>query len=692
MAQYHCHVQAISRAPTPKSPKGRSAVACAAYRSGDKLEDERSTRVEGQPVVHDYTRRRGVVHAEIVLPPAAPDWARDRAKLWNAAEAAETKKNSCVAREYVAGLPHELSDGERVDLARAITRALVDRYGFAADFGVHRPDADGDNRNQHVHIQCTTRVMTADGLGAKTRVLDAMQTGPAEICWAREMVARLCNEALARAGIDASVDHRSLVDQRAAALAAGDDERAEELDRPATKHRGPAVEAIVRDGRDSYVEERITAELAEEVDAIGRRQAAEVAVVADIDALDIELVSGREELADIERQVAEALREIADIPDTHVVLQDVTRLWRSLVREDGERDPRRETWPILRLLDLRGWTPASPELRDLLDRSPDLRRGIAEHVESRAGEIRAQVAERSHERLMARFAERRAAAPPTALPARVAPPVMAEPEEEEPTALMPAPMEPAPQMAPRPVRDIDVAIREAEARLDELEARQRARAAATDRARVAAEALELARGGLWARLRAALGWQPPAAVESAMKADEAAQTAALGIIQSQRQTAGLEPAKAGFMGKVDVGQLVLDLGHVDATTGAEIADQLTALRRDRVIAQADESAATKRQSQAVAFVIDLVARLDVAIERDDPRRTEWAALRLLDAQPRRFDQTQIQLLAAQLEREPGMTAVLAYELGQRADELTAIEAEIRIDRQLLGYDDQAPGA
>jgi hypothetical protein len=68
-----------------------------------------------------------------------------------------------------------------------------------------------------------------------------------------------------------------------------------------------------------------------------------------------------------------------------------------------------------------------------------------------------------------------------------------------------------------------------------------------------------------------------------------------------------------------------------------------------------------------------VARLDVAIEREDPRRSEWAALRLLDAQPRRFDQTQLQLLAGKLERDPGMTAALAFEFGQRTEELEALE-------------------
>lgn len=74
---YHCSVVVHSRA------KGHSATAAAAYRSGSKIADERTG------VVHDYTRRAGVEHSEIVTPKDAPAWAADRAALWNAAELSE---------------------------------------------------------------------------------------------------------------------------------------------------------------------------------------------------------------------------------------------------------------------------------------------------------------------------------------------------------------------------------------------------------------------------------------------------------------------------------------------------------------------------------------------------------------------------------------------------------------------------
>ena len=59
MAMYHLNMKLVGRA------SGRSAVAAAAYRSADCLENRR----DGQ--VHDFTRRSGVEHAEIVLPVGA---------------------------------------------------------------------------------------------------------------------------------------------------------------------------------------------------------------------------------------------------------------------------------------------------------------------------------------------------------------------------------------------------------------------------------------------------------------------------------------------------------------------------------------------------------------------------------------------------------------------------------------------
>ena len=114
MAIFHLSVKTVSRSA------GRSATAAAAYRAGVEITDERTGEI------HDYTRKGGVESAELVLPAGAPEWAADRAALWNAAEQAEKRKNSTVAREFEIALPEELSPAERQRLARDLAREIVE--------------------------------------------------------------------------------------------------------------------------------------------------------------------------------------------------------------------------------------------------------------------------------------------------------------------------------------------------------------------------------------------------------------------------------------------------------------------------------------------------------------------------------------------------------------------------------------
>jgi len=197
VADYHCSVKTVSRSA------GRSATAAAAYRAAEKIVDQRTG------LTHDYTRKTGVVLAELVLPAGAPEWAGSREELWNAAEAAEKRKNSTVAREFEIALPCELDDQQRAALAHKFARELVKKHGFAADVCIHRPGVGGDKRNHHAHILTTTRRLTADGFTEKCRELDAKATGPALVVAWRERLAELTNEALAAAGHSARVDHRS---------------------------------------------------------------------------------------------------------------------------------------------------------------------------------------------------------------------------------------------------------------------------------------------------------------------------------------------------------------------------------------------------------------------------------------------------------------------------------------------------
>lgn len=198
---------------------GRRATAAAAYRSGERVRDERTGEL------FNYSRRRDVLHTEIFLPsqfdgvPVA--WGRSRERLWNTAEHAEKRYNARVAREYQLSLPAELDGVRRVALARAFAREIADRYKVAVDLAVHEPRPDGDPRNFHAHLLTTTREVTPAGLGAKVgldmslreRQRRALPDHRQEFVHVRERWATLTNQALRDANIDARVDHRSLAAQ-----------------------------------------------------------------------------------------------------------------------------------------------------------------------------------------------------------------------------------------------------------------------------------------------------------------------------------------------------------------------------------------------------------------------------------------------------------------------------------------------
>lgn len=218
MAIFHLSVKTISRSA------GRTATAAAAYRAGVEITDERTGDV------HDYRRKSGIESAELVLPAEAPEWASNRNALWNAAEQAETRKNSTVAREFEIALPAELSAGDRQRLARDFAREIVDRHGCVADVCIHAPDRGGDNRNHHAHILLTTRRLKASRFTEKTRELDDRKTK--EVDRWRERFASLQNERLREAGKLVQVDHRSL--------------EAQGIEREPLKHLGPTATAVER--------------------------------------------------------------------------------------------------------------------------------------------------------------------------------------------------------------------------------------------------------------------------------------------------------------------------------------------------------------------------------------------------------------------------------------------------------------
>ena len=231
MAIFHLSVKIHSRSA------GMSAVAGAAYRAGQALEDERTGEA------HDYTRRGAVDHTEILAPDDAPSWVQDRSRLWNEVEAAETRKNSQVAREIVVALPKELEAGAQRHLVRGFVSEQCVSRGMVADVAYH----DTGSGNPHAHVLLTTRRIDPDGFAGKDRSWN--DRGLVQD-WRREW-AEHANRALARARIEDRIDHRSLASQRQDALQRGDREAAAALDRPAGVHLGRARHQEVRTGRPS---------------------------------------------------------------------------------------------------------------------------------------------------------------------------------------------------------------------------------------------------------------------------------------------------------------------------------------------------------------------------------------------------------------------------------------------------------
>jgi len=208
-------------------------VASAAYRSGEKLTDER----QGQ--TFDYHKSE-VAYSEIFLPQNAPLEYADRSKLWNAVEKAEKQCNAVTAREWEVAIPNELNLEESKILISNFAKSLAEE-GICIDCNIH-----WKNGNHHAHILGTTRPLKSDGSwGDKERKVYALDengnkipiidesTGKQKIgargrkMWKRQSIevnnwntkekltewrerwANMVNSALEKARISERVDHRS---------------------------------------------------------------------------------------------------------------------------------------------------------------------------------------------------------------------------------------------------------------------------------------------------------------------------------------------------------------------------------------------------------------------------------------------------------------------------------------------------
>lgn len=262
MAIYHLSMKPISRA------QGRSATGAAAYRAGVRIVDERTG------VAHDYTRKRGVLYTELILPGGG---SADRAEFWNRLERHHKRGDAVLAREIEVSLPRDLPYEARQQLALEYARELAERYGVAVDVALHAPRTITDrdlkanpdqyweidpytgrrhNGNWHAHLLLSACHVQPDGtLGKKVVELDPIHCQRAKIENAadreRARWAELCNEALARHQIAERVDHRSFEAQGI-------------TDRLPGRHLGPAALGYERrTGQPSRRRLDIEAEIAE---------------------------------------------------------------------------------------------------------------------------------------------------------------------------------------------------------------------------------------------------------------------------------------------------------------------------------------------------------------------------------------------------------------------------------------------
>ncbi len=195
------HAKPISRS------KNQSAVASAAYRAGEKLEDKRISET------FDYTRKQSVEATRIMAPSPAPDWVMDRATLWNTVEATEKRKDAQLAREVQVAIPDELPKDIREKLVWDFCQDNFVSMGMIADVAIHGPTKENP-RNWHWHGMLTMRTIGPDGFGLKERSWNENQHVER---WKRNWETA-CNAALEQIGSSTRVDMRSIEDRHAEQL------------------------------------------------------------------------------------------------------------------------------------------------------------------------------------------------------------------------------------------------------------------------------------------------------------------------------------------------------------------------------------------------------------------------------------------------------------------------------------------
>ena len=224
MAIYHLSAKAISRG------KGQSAVAAAAYRSGDVLRNEQDGKL------HNYERKQHVETTFIRGHSDTPEWCYSRERLWNEVEGREKSKKAQLAKEITVALPRELDARSNQKLVEAFVDRNFASQGAVVDVAIHTPLAGDGKQNPHAHLLIPLRTISkTDGWGkyksgGKGQPWDKIPTLKA---WRKDWK-ELVNQALEDAGHDDRIDHRSY--------------KAQGIDKEPGVHLGPEAVAMEKRG------------------------------------------------------------------------------------------------------------------------------------------------------------------------------------------------------------------------------------------------------------------------------------------------------------------------------------------------------------------------------------------------------------------------------------------------------------
>lgn len=225
--------------------KGQNVIARAAYNARECLTDDRTAEQK------DYREKGGLEWSGIFAPKGAPEWVQDRQALWNAVEEREDRSTrpdqAQLARDFKLSIPHELDQEQRKRLVTDFAREMS-RKGMVIDVAIHAPDEHNHKKNYHVHMLLTLREIDHEGFGNKVRAWNKVE----ELEKWKERWSELGARYLERAGFDKEaeryrVGHKTLKEQRKFAIARGDREYADILDREPTIPVGPAGKAMERE-------------------------------------------------------------------------------------------------------------------------------------------------------------------------------------------------------------------------------------------------------------------------------------------------------------------------------------------------------------------------------------------------------------------------------------------------------------